>query len=127
MPAPTSVALPEDRDPQIANAMRKYGRLRRIPIAYDNDPRFAYKCAISLHVIRFIVVPKTQLAQPPVYERDVLRDFIAQRPNELPPSWPANLPCREGNYVSSKSKQREINAVLKSISEKLKGSNTLTG
>lgn len=72
-------------------------KLTKIPKWLAIDKRFIFKCKISKKPILFPIVPNIDTVHTVYYEEQEIKKWINEKPNELPPEWPQDLPFNNNN------------------------------
>jgi hypothetical protein len=117
----TPTAEEQEAEETLMLQMLNYTHLERIPTAYDSDERFFYKCRISRHSIRFIVIPNTIENNPvntPCYEKIELEKWVRETPHVAPEAWPIDklpLPLQSECFKVCAIRQQVIDTTLKNI------------
>jgi hypothetical protein len=103
---------------EIYESMMDLGKLKKIPKRFHED--FLWICPITKEPIRFIVEPAVVGGGDAWYEKEALENFLAKKPNELPPNWPQGVAFKKENIRSCHQIQTSINLLLKKIQDGIK-------
>ena len=93
--------------------------LQTIPrIVWDEPSMHQFKCRITRTPIRFIVAPNADIAV--CYEEKALRKWLEEKPHQLPPNWPQDIPFDSAHIQRDESGfQERLEMDLRDISEEI--------